>query len=144
MSDGQPLTADDVAWTFNAVKTNPALQKANGGLVEQRPERRAPRTPDPRVVLAAPQAANPGFELPIVPKHVWEKQPDPSTYANDTDTVGSGPFISSRTRRASRPARREPEVLARGGQGSGLTYAYYKNTDASSRPKNGEVDIVGS
>jgi len=32
-SDGQPLTADDVAWTFSAVQSMKALQQANGALV---------------------------------------------------------------------------------------------------------------
>ena len=32
-SDGEPLTAEDAVWTFDAVKNQEALQQANGGLV---------------------------------------------------------------------------------------------------------------
>jgi peptide/nickel transport system substrate-binding protein len=145
-SDNQPLTADDVAWTFNAVKTNPALQKANGGLVENVQSVAAKDPSTLELTLAAPQASNPGFELPIVPKHVWEKQADPSKYANDTDTVGSGPFtIKSYQKGVSVQLVANPNFWRGAAKVSGLTYAYYKNTDAAVQAlKNGEVDIVGS
>ena len=32
-SDGEPITAEDAAWTFTAIIENEALQQANGGLV---------------------------------------------------------------------------------------------------------------
>ena len=145
-SDSQPLTADDVAWTFNAVKTNPALQKANGGLVENVQSVAAKDPSTLELTLTAPQASNPGFELPIVPKHVWEKQADPSKYANDTDTVGSGPFtIKSYQKGVSVQLVANPNFWRGPAKVSGLTYAYYKNTDAAVQAlKNGEVDIVGS
>ena len=145
-SDNQPLTADDVAWTFNAVKTNPALQKANGGLVENVQSVTAKDASTLELTLAAPQASNPGFELPIVPKHVWEKEADPSKYANDTDTVGSGPFvIKSYQKGVSVQMVANPNFWRGPAKVSGLTYAYYKNTDAAVQAlKNGEVDIVGS
>jgi peptide/nickel transport system substrate-binding protein len=145
-SDNQPLTADDVAWTFNAVKTNAALQKANGGLVENVQTVTAKDPSTLELTLAAPQASNPGFELPIVPKHVWEKEADPSKYANDTDTVGSGPFvIKSYQKGVSVQLVANPNFWRGAAKVSGLTYAYYKNTDAAVQAlKNGEVDIVGS
>jgi len=145
-SDNQPLTADDIAWTFNAVKTNPTLQKANGGLVENVASVTAKDASTLELVLNAPQASNPGSELPIVPKHVWEKQADPSKYANDTDTVGSGPFvIKSYQKGVSVQLVANPNFWRGPAKVSGLTYAYYKNTDAAVQAlKNGEVDIVGS
>jgi peptide/nickel transport system substrate-binding protein len=145
-SDNQPLTADDVAWTFNAVKTNPALQKANGGLVENVQSVTAKDASTLELTLAAPQASNPGFELPIVPKHIWEKEADPSKFANDTDTVGSGPFVvKSYQKGVSVQLVANPNFWRGPAKVSGLTYAYYKNTDAAVQAlKNGEVDIVGS
>ncbi len=145
-SDNQPLTADDVAWTFNAVKTNPALQKANGGLVENVQSVTAKDASTLELTLAAPQASNPGFELPIVPKHIWEKEADPSKFANDTDTVGSGPFVvKSYQKGVSVQLVANPNFWRGAPKVSGLTYAYYKNTDAAVQAlKNGEVDIVGS
>ena len=142
-SDNQPLTADDVAWTFNAVKTNPPLQKANGGLVENVQSVTAKDPSTLEMTLSAPQASNPGFELPIVPKHVWEKQ-DAATYANDTDTVGSGPYVvTSYQKGVSVQLAANPNFWRGEAKASGLTYAYYKNTDAAVQAlKNGEVDIV--
>ena len=91
-SDGQPLTADDAVWTIDAVRTKEALQQANGGLVDNVASVSATDPQTLVIELKAAQAANPGTELPIVPKHVWEKV-DAATYANDTDTVGSGPCV---------------------------------------------------
>jgi peptide/nickel transport system substrate-binding protein len=88
-SDGQPLTADDVAYTFTLLKTKEALNQfaipydqvtVNGNVVH--------------VTFGSPQFVNQNkimAQTPIVPKHVWEKIADPTT---DTmkDPIGSGPY----------------------------------------------------
>ncbi|NMO51271.1 ABC transporter substrate-binding protein [Actinoplanes sp. TBRC 11911] len=88
-SDGQPLSADDVAYTFSLLKTKQALNEfaipydqitVNGSVVH--------------VTFSSPQFVNQSKILartPIVPKHVWEKIADPTT---DTlkNPVGSGPY----------------------------------------------------
>lgn len=96
------------------------------------------------MVLTAPQASNPGFELPIVPKHVWEKQADPAEYANDTDAVGSGPYVvKSYQQGTSVQLVANPNFWRGAPKVAGLTYVYYKTTDAAVQAlKNAEVDIV--
>lgn len=144
-SDGEPLTAEDAAWTFNAIKTNPKLQQANGGLVENVASVSAKDPQTLEIVLTAPQASNPGAELPIVPKHVWEKV-DAAGYANDTDTVGSGPYVIKSYQQSQSVQLIRNENFWRGpAKISGLTYVYYKNNDAAVQAlKTGEVDIVSS
>lgn len=142
-SDGKPLTAEDAAWTFNAIKKDNKLQQANGGLVENVASVNVKDPQTLEIVLTAPQAANPGGELPIVPKHVWEKV-DAATYENDTDTVGSGPYtIKSYAQSQNVQLVANPNFWRGAPKLSGLTWVYYKNGDAAVQAlKTGEVDIV--
>ncbi|SDD59532.1 ABC transporter substrate-binding protein [Auraticoccus monumenti] len=142
-SDGEPLTAEDVVWTFEQIRENEPLQAANGGLVENVESITAPDPQTVQIELTAPQASNPGAELPIVPQHVWEGE-DPVEYANDTDTVGSGPFtIVSHTPGQSVELVANPSFWRGAPAVSGLTYVVYRNSDAAVQGlRTGEVDVV--
>ncbi|MBL7254353.1 ABC transporter substrate-binding protein [Paractinoplanes lichenicola] len=88
-SDGQKLTAEDVAYTFTLLKSNEALNQnaipfdqitVAGNVV--------------KVTFKTPQFVNQNkimASTPIVPKHIWEKISDPATDVNKTP-VGSGPY----------------------------------------------------
>ncbi|MFK0102535.1 MULTISPECIES: ABC transporter substrate-binding protein [unclassified Streptomyces] len=87
-ADGKPLTADDVAYTFELLKKHPALN-ADGiqwGGVEVK---------DKKVILTfnSSQYVNQNKILQqyIVPKHIWEKVDNPETWPN-RNPVGSGPY----------------------------------------------------
>lgn len=142
-SDGEPLTAEDAAWTFNAIKNDGKLQQANGGLVENVASVAATDPQTLQMVLTAPQASNPGIVLPIVPKHVWEKV-DAATYENDSDTVGSGPYlIKSYAQSQSVELVPNPNFWRGPAKIGGLTYIYYKNRDAAVQAlRTGEVDVA--
>jgi peptide/nickel transport system substrate-binding protein len=87
-SDGQPLTADDVAYTF-------ALQKRVMGGFDYLANAKAADAHTVRFTLSTP--FSPAlYELGqqvIVPKHVWEKVKDPAKETNPTP-VGSGPYTT--------------------------------------------------
>jgi peptide/nickel transport system substrate-binding protein len=95
-SDGKPITADDVAWTLNLVRTNKAAATANGQLVSNVTSVTAPNETTVVVKTKSPQAnmLYTVAAVPIVPRHVWQ-----SKVANITDQgttfpfVGYGPFI---------------------------------------------------
>lgn len=88
-SDGQPLTGEDIAYTFTLLKNTKALNinaipygdvSADGNEVT--------------VTFPTSQFVNQTdilTQTPMVPKHQWEKMSDPAT---DTvkDPVGSGPY----------------------------------------------------
>jgi peptide/nickel transport system substrate-binding protein len=91
-SDGHPVTASDVAFTIRYLidKKSPLFApkltavrdvRADGDSVE--------------ITLARP---SPAFvptvltQLPILPKHVWEKVANPAKFVNNAP-VGSGPFV---------------------------------------------------
>jgi peptide/nickel transport system substrate-binding protein len=90
-SDGQPLTAEDIAWTINTSRDEEwinhsattvnldATAKDDTTLVIKS------KVPDPKL---------PTMDVYILPKHVWGKMnADERGKYNATDGVGSGPFV---------------------------------------------------
>ena len=143
-SDGEPLTARDVAWTFGAVKSNEKLQQANGGLLTNIKTVTAEGDQTVKIVLLDAQAPNPGAELPIVPEHVWSGVNKPEAFANDKDAVGSGPFVVKSYKQGQSVELVANKNFWRGAPKiDGITYVYYKNGDAAVQGlKTGEVDLV--
>jgi peptide/nickel transport system substrate-binding protein len=94
-SDGRPLTARDVVFTFELLRRFPALDRSGvWGFLE------AVRARGERAVeLTFRRPFYPGlYELapqPIVPEHVWRDVADPVTFANP-HPVATGPFTEVR------------------------------------------------
>ncbi|GIE88790.1 ABC transporter substrate-binding protein [Actinoplanes regularis] len=88
-SDGQKLTAEDVAYTFNLIKSNEALnifaipfdQITVDGSKVKITFKTSQFTTWHKIIS----------QIPIVPKHLWEKISDPATDPIKTP-VGSGPY----------------------------------------------------
>lgn len=99
-SDGVPLTAADIAWTFNLIMTNPAAGTANGTLVSNFASVTAP-TPTSLVIKTKQPEANllyvstPVYAIPIVPEHIWKSHvANLQSYKNtDFPIVGYGPWV---------------------------------------------------
>ncbi|ASU83236.1 ABC transporter substrate-binding protein [Nocardiopsis gilva YIM 90087] len=93
-SDGEPLTAEDIAWTYTTIMEDEAAAKANGNFVANFESAEAPDPTTLKITLSERQATMLALDIPIVPKHVWEKVDDFGTFNNDKDfpVVGSGPF----------------------------------------------------
>jgi peptide/nickel transport system substrate-binding protein len=90
-SDGQPFSANDVAFTFNLLKKFPALDLYGVWKFLE-----TVRAPDPATVeFAFKEVYVPGLFYiglqPIVPEHKWKDVPNPVTFKNETP-VGTGPF----------------------------------------------------
>ena len=88
-NDGKPFSSADVAFTFNLLKQNKAIN-TNG----INPTSIA--TPDPNTVVLTfdtPQYTNLFYigSAYIVPQHIWSTVSDPSTF-NDPKPVGTGPY----------------------------------------------------
>ena len=89
-SDGQPLTAEDVAYTINRAKKEEWLNYtsvvANLTATVENPTTLVVKTsvPDPKL---------PTLDMYVLPKHIWEKQDAKAvTKYPALDGVGSGPF----------------------------------------------------
>src|SRR5580693_10615850 len=95
-SDGTPMTAADVAYTFNLIKKYPALDLTGAWSVLSSVTATGPNT----VTMDFSHTAVPYFyyiadQTPIVPEHIWSKMANPTTNAI-TDPVGTGPFLMSK------------------------------------------------
>jgi peptide/nickel transport system substrate-binding protein len=96
-SDGTPLTAKDVAFTFNLMKENTALTGGAGGAraVLDGYVTKIEAPDDTTAVFTFSEPFTPGLwdlgESMIVPEHVWKDVADPVTFTNE-NPIGSGPF----------------------------------------------------
>lgn len=143
-SDGQPITSADVKYTYEQMMKVPDMAVANGNLVSNFA---SVDTPDAKTVvikLKAAQASNPGVEIPIVPQHVWSKIKNPAKFANESNTVGSGPFqLASYKANQSITFKANPNFWRGAPKVSGLQYIYYTNSDAQVQAlRSGDVDLV--
>jgi peptide/nickel transport system substrate-binding protein len=95
-SDGTPLTAADVAYTFNLQKKYPALDLTGVWSVLSSVTATNPTT----VVMDFSTVAVPYFyyiadQTPIVPEHIWSTMANPT--ANPvSQPVGTGPYVMSK------------------------------------------------
>jgi peptide/nickel transport system substrate-binding protein len=91
-SDGQPFSAADVAYTFNLLKQNSALDLQSVWTVLSS----VTQDGSDKVVMTFAQSAVPYFyniadQVPIVPQHVWSTIKDPVGEPVQTP-IGTGPF----------------------------------------------------
>ncbi|GAA1447136.1 ABC transporter substrate-binding protein [Leifsonia poae] len=143
-SDGKAITSADVKFTFDQMMTNPDLAVANGNFVANFADVQAPDKKTVIIDLKAPQAPNPGIEVPILPQHVWEKISDPAKYPNDKDVVGSGPFLLESYKANQFITMKANPTFWRGAPKiDKIQYVYYTNSDAQVQAlRSGDVDFV--
>jgi peptide/nickel transport system substrate-binding protein len=90
--DGQPLTADDVAFSFDYYAAHPYRWMPTDSLVDSASAIDADhvrfhlKTPYPAFVEEV------AGSVPIIPRHVWANVADPLQYAGADASVGSGPY----------------------------------------------------
>jgi peptide/nickel transport system substrate-binding protein len=96
-SDGTPFSAADVAYTFNAMKGDKAIDlnalwAADGGPLT------SVSASGSKVVFTFKSASQPYFyyvadQTPIIPQHIWSKQSQGKLHSfTDTAPVGTGPY----------------------------------------------------
>ncbi|MFJ4872475.1 ABC transporter substrate-binding protein [Streptomyces sp. NPDC088757] len=145
-SDGTQATAEDAAWTFTKMMTDPNAATANGSFTANFEKVTAP---DPRTLvikLKKPQATMTALDVPIVPKHVWEKVGDFSKFNNDKQfpLVGNGPFVITDYKVDQYVKLKPNKKFWRGApKFDELVFKYYKDGDAAvAALQKGEVSFV--
>jgi peptide/nickel transport system substrate-binding protein len=93
-SDGKPMTAADVAFTFNLLKKDPGLDIDSVWSVLS-----SVTQAGDTVVMQFKSPSVPYFyyiadQIPIVPEHIWSTIKNPLTYA-DSNPVGTGAYTVS-------------------------------------------------
>ncbi|MEV6964149.1 ABC transporter substrate-binding protein [Hamadaea sp. NPDC051192] len=94
-SDGQPVTAEDVAYTINAIKQYKPTGNTTYGQLANVESATAASATRVELHLSKPDATvipEVGYWMNVVPKHVFEKQGDVSKFANNADWVSAGPY----------------------------------------------------
>ena len=94
-SDGTPMTAADVVYTFNMIKKYPALDLTGAWSVLS-----SVTATGNTVTMNFSQVAVPYFyyiadQTPIVPQHIWSTYTNPTSNAV-THPVGTGPYLMSK------------------------------------------------
>ncbi|MFJ1855692.1 ABC transporter substrate-binding protein [Streptomyces anulatus] len=145
-SDGQRATAEDAAWTFNKMMTDEAAATSNGSFVGNFEKVTAPSKDRLVIKLKEPQATMAALDVPIVPKHLWEKVGDFSKFNNDKEfpIVGNGPFIVTDYKVDSYVKLKANKDFWRGSpKFDELVFRYYKDQDAAvAALRKGEVSFV--
>jgi peptide/nickel transport system substrate-binding protein len=97
-SDDEPLTAEDVAYTFNRVLDGGPEAATWGSYLSSVEEITAPDEQTVVLELSKPNAVLPLLPIPIIPEHVWRDvdESEVKSFANEPSdgepVVGSGPF----------------------------------------------------
>jgi peptide/nickel transport system substrate-binding protein len=145
-SDGQPITAKDVEFTYNLIMTNKDAAEANGVAVTNYESVKA--TDDTTVMIKTkqPQASMLQSEIPIVPEHIWKDVKDIKGFKNSTSfpVVGSGPFVLTGYQEGQSVTLKANDKFWRGRPKiDTLQFVKYESTDAAVQGlRKGDVDLV--
>jgi peptide/nickel transport system substrate-binding protein len=93
-SDGKPLTAADVVYTFQLIKKNSALDLQAVWSVLKSVTRSGSKVTFKFKTAAVPYFYYIAGQQPIVPEHIWKSIKNPVNF-KDPHPVGSGPFTLS-------------------------------------------------
>jgi peptide/nickel transport system substrate-binding protein len=92
-SNGKLMTAADVAFTFNLIKKNPAIDLQSIGSLLQSVTQTGPYTVQMRFnAPAVTEFYYVADQISIVPESVWKSVTNPLTY-KDANPVGTGPYL---------------------------------------------------
>ncbi|MBA3719627.1 MAG: ABC transporter substrate-binding protein, partial [Nocardioidaceae bacterium] len=149
--DGEPLTADDVAYTFNRILEGQVEKTNYGSYVSQIESVEA--TDDTTVVmqLKKPTPIMERLAVPILPEHIWSEVDDEEVreYTNEPDaepagSIGSGPFMLEEAREGQFYRFAANEDYWDGAPNiDGVEYRLYRNADAMVQAlKNGEIEFA--
>jgi peptide/nickel transport system substrate-binding protein len=150
-SDGQDLTAEDIAYTYSRI-IDGGPEAATWGSYLTGVE--SATAPDPETVvlkLKKPLATLPLLPIPIVPEHVWKdvSEKDVKTYKaepeNGQPVVGSGPFrlVSGQASGSTYEFDANPDYWGGAPNIDHVVFRVYKSEDpAVAALKKGEVDFV--
>ena len=92
-SDGTPMTASDVAFTFNLLMKNSTLASQAPGPTPLPVSATAPNATTAVLTFSQPEYANLFLigSTYILPEHIWQSESNPATYG-DANPVGTGPY----------------------------------------------------
>jgi peptide/nickel transport system substrate-binding protein len=150
-SDGVPLTAKDVAYTFNRVLHGTAESQNWLSYLKGVTSVTAPNDSTVVLKLKKPSATLPLLPIPIVPEHVWKDVSEKAikSYAaepkNGEPVVGSGPFrlVSGTADGQTFKFEANPDYWGGTPHIDEVIFQFYKNDDSAVQALiKGEADFV--
>lgn len=149
-SDGEPLTADDVAYTFQRVMDGTYEQTNWGNYVALITDVEATDDRTVTMTVSTPSPIMQALPVPILPRHVWEGIDGTAVadYANEPDdeggAVGSGPFrlVEHSTNQFLR-LEANPDYWGGAPNIDALTFRIFTNQDSMAQAlRRGEIDVA--
>lgn len=148
-SDGMPLTADDVVYSFNLYASHPeeyVFMPAYTEFFES-----VVAEPDNKVVItfteALPNTESQLYSLYVLPKHIWEAMQDPTESELPLESsVGSGPFqLVEYVKGQSIKLRANPDHYSGAPKIGGIEFRIYPDISALiTAISDKEVDLITS
>ncbi|MFL6178443.1 MAG: ABC transporter substrate-binding protein [Actinomycetes bacterium] len=151
-TDGVPLTAKDVVYTFKRVMAGESIEKTNYGSYVRNIES-VKATDDYTVVMTVkqPTPVMNNLQVPILPEHIWSKisSDDLPKYTNEPDSdppgmVGSGPFkLVDIVQGQSYTFEANPDYWGGAPHIDGVEFKIYQNDNSLvTALENGEIDFA--
>jgi len=144
-TDGQPLTAKDIAWTYNLVMTNTVAATANGTLVANIASVSAPNDTT-FVIKTKTKQANLLYEsLPVVPQHIWQSHVSnlkayTSMPTGGKPVVGYGPYTLTAFKTTYATLKANKDFVLGAPKYDTLISQYFSSSDAAVNAlKTGQV-----
>jgi peptide/nickel transport system substrate-binding protein len=149
--DGEPLTAADIAYTYNRVLTGRIEGQNYSSYLNNVTGVTAPDDTTVVLALSKPNAVLPLLPIPILPEHIWKDidakavktfQPDPD---NPPTTVGSGPFrlVEGKTGGSTFKFEANPDYWGGAPHVDEVVFRVYKSQDPAIQALiKGELDYV--
>ena len=141
-SDGEPLTAADIAYTYNRVLDGGPEGATWSSYLAGVESVTAPDATTVVLKLKKPNAVLPLLPIPIVPEHVWKDVPARTVKSYGAEPEDGSPWSapgrsgSSRARRAARrtASRRTPTTGRAPRTSTEVVFRVYKSEDPPCRP----------
>lgn len=148
-SDGQPLTAKDIAWTYNLVMHNTVAATANGTLVANIASVSAPNDTT-FIIKTKTKQANLLYEsIPVVPQHIWQSHVSnlkayTSMPSKGKPVVGYGPYTLTAFKTTYATLKANKNFVLGAPKYDTLISQYFSSSDAAVNAlKTGQVQQDG-
>ncbi len=151
-SDGVPLTADDVVYTFTRIIKGESIEKTNyGSYVKNMESVKAIDDTTVEFTLSEPTPIMTKLAVPILPEHIWKDidADELREYTNEPDSdppggVGSGAFILDEAVKGQYwTFKVNPDYWAGPAKIDGVEYRVYRDANGMvTALENGEIDFA--
>jgi peptide/nickel transport system substrate-binding protein len=148
-SDGQPLTAKDVAYTFNRVRNGKYEQTNYGNYVGGISSVEAPDDTTVVMKVKKPSPIMEHLALYILPEHIWKSIDEKAVtdFTNEPTAdgiVGSGPFITTEHKKGQFiRMERNPSYWGAKPKIDELVFRIFQNEDSLAQAlRRGEIDFA--